>query len=328
MPRPLSALARLLRGLAVLLCLAGTPAARAAPPPVTPALWLVQDSDTRMYIFGTIHALPPGVPWLTRPVVNALDGAQLLILEVPLPEDPMAMLSLIIRLGRAAAPRPLAERVPAEWQPALAEAIARLKPGQLEGYESWYLALTLANLQAVENGFQVALGAESVLAERARMKGIRIEGLETPEQQLTYFKALPELDQQQLLIATVRDLPTSKADLEATIADWLAGRKEEMAARINREFEGSPILKQMLVGDRNARWAAQLARTMEQPGQIFVAVGAGHLAGPGNLVELMERHGLRAERVLLPPPERPQRRRSKPATSRPAGEVAPAPALG
>jgi hypothetical protein len=318
-------------------CLLGLPMlVRAAtpPPPVTPALWLVQDADTKMYIFGTIHALPEGVSWFTRPVVTALDGSKRLILEVPLPEDPMGMVALTIRLGRNPASRPLDERVPPEWQPALNEAILRLKPGQLEGYDTWFVALTLSNLQTTLDGVQVNLGAESVLAERARLKRIPIEGLETAEQQLTYFEALPELDQQQLLIATLEGLPTARAELDATIADWLAGRKDEMAARVNREFEGSPILKQMLLGDRNARWAAQLAREMETPGQIFVAVGAGHLAGAGNLIEQLGRYGLKAERVLESPPKAPRGRRkttaapaAKPPPS-PAVEVAPAPALG
>jgi uncharacterized protein YbaP (TraB family) len=36
---------------------------------------------------------------------------------------------------------------------------------------------------------------------------------------------------------------------------------------------------------------------MAQPGTIMVAVGAGHLAGPDSVLELLKRRGLRVSRV-------------------------------
>ena len=43
-------------------------AARAEP---RPALWLLADEDTQIYMFGTIHILPPGFRWRS----TALDKA-------------------------------------------------------------------------------------------------------------------------------------------------------------------------------------------------------------------------------------------------------------
>ena len=41
------------------------PAATEAETPIVPrpAIWLVADADTRIYLFGTIHVLPPGLQW-------------------------------------------------------------------------------------------------------------------------------------------------------------------------------------------------------------------------------------------------------------------------
>ncbi|MEQ1726686.1 MAG: TraB/GumN family protein, partial [Sphingopyxis sp.] len=44
------------------------PAPVAAPEPVAttdadPALWVVRDADTTIYLFGTIHVLRPGLSW-------------------------------------------------------------------------------------------------------------------------------------------------------------------------------------------------------------------------------------------------------------------------
>lgn len=277
--------------------------------PATPALWVIRDADTTIHLFGTIHALPRGLPWFRRHVVDALDAADQLVLEALVPEDPVATMGLSIRMGRSATARPVLDRVPPDRRPALKAAIERLQPGDLSGFDTWYVALVLANLQTLKDGFDPATGVEAVLSERARMRGTPIEGLETPEQQLGYFKALPEADQQQFLLATLDGMEGSKAELDATVADWLAGRKEEIAVRVNREFEASPMLKQMLLGDRHARWAAWIAERMRAPGKVFVAVGAGHLAGKGSLIDDLKRYGLEAKLVTEPPAEQKGRRR-------------------
>jgi hypothetical protein len=48
---------------------------------------------------------------------------------------------------------------------------------------------------------------------------------------------------------------------------------------------------------------------MKSPGKVFVAVGAGHLAGKGSLIDDLKRYGLEAERVTEPQPPARSRRR-------------------
>lgn len=309
MIRPL--LAALL--LALLPAGAAAATARQQEAPATPALWVVRDADTTIHIFGTVHALPRGTGWFRPHVADALDEADLLVLETVLPTDPAAMMGLTLRMARRPTPEPLAARIPEASRPALAAALTRLNPGPLDQFKTWYVALTLANLQSAANGLDPALGVEAVLTERARMRKIPVEGLETVEQQLAYFDVLSEADQRLFLVATLDGLAGSEAEARAMVEDWLAGRTDRLAERVNRDFEGSPMLRQMLLGDRDQRWAAWIAERMARPGRVFVAVGAGHLAGPGNVLELLQRrYGLAPERVIpsAPAPARSPRRRS------------------
>ena len=57
------------------------------------------------------------------------------------------------------------------------------------------------------------------------------------------------------------------------------------------ELEGaSPDTYRVMFTERNARWADWIAARMQTPGTVFVAVGAGHLAGKDSvLVRLAER---------------------------------------
>ncbi|WP_448581559.1 TraB/GumN family protein [Thermaurantiacus sp.] len=287
-----------------------TASARPATEPATPALWVLKDADTTIHVFGTVHALPRGTRWFRPHVLDAVDRAETLVLETVLPTDPVAMMGLTLRMARRPTAEPLSARIPEASRPALAEALARLNPGPLDQFKTWYVALTLANLQSAMNGLDPAIGVEAVLTERARLRKIPIEGLETVEQQLAYFDVLSEADQRLFLLATLDGLTDSHGESRAMVDDWLAGRTERLAERINRDFEGSPMLRQMLLKDRDARFAAWIAERMQRPGRVFVAVGAGHLAGPGNLLDLLERlHGLKAERVMLQPPSQPATRR-------------------
>lgn len=280
-------------------------------PPVQPALWEVTDGKSRAILFGTVHTLPRGVDWFRPHVVSALDGADRLVLETLVPDQPGAMLPTIMRLARLPAARPVMGRVPPAWQPTLQRAIDRLKPGPLDWYKTWFVALTLTNLQAAADGFDPRIGVEAVLSERAKLRNIPVEALETAEEQLILFDALTEVDQQQALLATLEQLDTAKPRMQAIIADWLAGDTNALAEKINVDFQRLPMLRQMLVEDRNARFAAWVQRELKaRPGTtLFVAVGAGHLAGPRSMQAELERRGLKVRQILEEPPPRQRRRR-------------------
>jgi uncharacterized protein YbaP (TraB family) len=171
------------------------------------------------------------------------------------------------------------------------------------------VALTLANLQAQADGVDPRIGVEAVLSERARIKGLPIVALETAEEQLINFDALTEADQQALLVSTLAELDQARARMSLLVGDWLLGNTDALAARVNADFERSPMLRQMLVEDRNLRWADWIAREMKAGAPtMFIAVGAGHMAGKGSLIEDLERQGLKVRRVLPEPPPRKRRR--------------------
>ena len=66
-----------LRRLAALLLAAAPLPACAQQQPRTqdadPALWVVKDRDTTVYLFGTIHVLKPGLTWFDEAVKAAFD---------------------------------------------------------------------------------------------------------------------------------------------------------------------------------------------------------------------------------------------------------------
>ena len=67
---------------------APAPATTAAPVKTVdadPALWVVKDKDTTIYLFGTIHVLKPGLSWFDEAVKTAFNKSDTLVLELVMP---------------------------------------------------------------------------------------------------------------------------------------------------------------------------------------------------------------------------------------------------
>ena len=139
-----------------------------------------------------------------------------------------------------------------------------------------------------------------MLTARARLAGKPVEGLETPEEQLTIFHDLTETDQRAMLAEAVTDADDEGPQLKATVADWLGGRTDALAARVNRDFASTPGVRAALLTARNRRWAAWIADRLQRPGSVVVAVGAGHLAGPDSVQAQLARLGITITRVADP----------------------------
>ena len=81
------------------------------------------------------------------------------------------------------------------------------------------------------------------------------------------------------------------------LAAWVKGDVNGIARTFNRDLSGSPELQQALIKQRNANWSKWIEQRMAQPGAIMIAVGAGHLAGPGSVIDLLKRDGYHVHRL-------------------------------
>src|SRR3546814_9180129 len=76
--------------------------------------------------------------------------------------------------------------------------------------------------------------------------------------------------------------------LDKMVVLWAKGDPDGLAIAMNESLAATPELAKTLLWDRNARWADQLKARMDQPGTVFVAVGAGHLAGERSVQDYLK----------------------------------------
>ena len=288
---------------ALLLALALLPActqAKAPPPPsARPALWKVVDRDTTVYLFGTIHVLPKGMVWVGPKLNAAMAASSGLVLETVIPKDPAVLGGVMAKLGVSPGLPPLLDRVPPKSRAKLAKAVTEsgVPLAALDKLETWAAGLALSASAIGKLGVGREDGAEAALTDRFARAGKPVSGLETPEQQLGYFDGLPEAAQRKFLVSIAEDASDPAKEFAAMIAAWRSGNVRQIALSFDDELKLSPELADALIARRNANWAEWVAKRMAQPGTVFVAVGAGHLAGKGSVEELLARRGLKVVRV-------------------------------
>ncbi len=271
----------------------------ATPAAAEPGLWRIADADTEIVLFGTVHALPPGTAWLTPRIGRRVDAADTLVLETVIPDDRGVLGQLIAAMAYSPKLPKLGARIAPSRRGALDRVVrdTGLAIDALDRQETWYAAIVIGDATLEKLGLAAADGVEAALTARARAAGKPVTGLETPAQQLGYFDTLPETDQRALLDATVDDATTARADSDRLIAAWAAGDTNAIASGFNDSLRATPRLARVLLGERNARWADWVAARLAQPGKVFVAVGAAHLAGSDSVQALLAAKGLKVERL-------------------------------
>ena len=59
----------------------------------------------------------------------------------------------------------------------------------------------------------------------------------------------------------------------------------------------TPALYKLLISDRNKAWAEWIDSRLDKPGKVFMAVGAGHLAGRDSVQRYLKDKGIASSRV-------------------------------
>ncbi|MFD1767564.1 TraB/GumN family protein [Sphingorhabdus buctiana] len=277
---------------------ADTPAPAAVPPvDVDPALWVVKDADTTIYLFGTVHILKPGMGWFDEAVKDAFDKSDRLVLEIVEPDQATTQ-QLFAKYGLDQSGKTLTSKMTEEQKATYTKAMEKvgLPAAAFEPFDPWAAAVTMQVMGLQKGGYDVNSGVETQLTAAAKASKKPIGAVETMEQQLQIFDSLSQETQVKFLVesAAMVDQMTSSMDNMVTL--WAKPDPDGLAQVMNQGLS-DPKLHSALLTNRNANWAAWIKQQLEKPGTTFMAVGAGHLAGSTSVQHLLSAYGIEAQRV-------------------------------
>lgn len=289
-------------GAGLFAAVAGTPdiaIAQEAPETGRPAMWVVSDADSTIYLFGTIHLLKPETQWRTPELDAALAEATELWLEVPNVDDQAAAMPLIQQYGLNIGGTPISSLLTEEENAQLQAAAAAIgvPPQAMDVMQPWLVGLQVSVAAAVRAGYDPASGVDSRLKVSADEAGTPVRGFETLEQQFRFFHDLPQDVQLQFLRQSLATWEEADQLIDSMVALWAAGDVDGFEALVLDEMQAQwGDLYDILIVNRNADWTGQIQTMLEGSGTTFIAVGAGHLAGEDSVQSMLEARGVTVER--------------------------------
>ena len=254
-----------------------------------PALWQLADEDTTIYLFGTVHVLPQGIDWYDARIQQAFNASDELVTEVDV-SNQAAFGAYIQQAATLADPAGLRGLMSADDRTQYEAALGALglPPAALDGFEPWFAALNLSVLPLMQAGYDPTAGVEMALSAIAGDK--ERKALETMEQQIAIFDGMEMAYQLTYLDATVESAAEVVPMVDEMVAEWLEGDAERLAEIMNAEVDDDYLYHRLLI-ERNTNWVEWIEQRLDQPGVVFVAVGAGHLAGQGSVQDQLAQRG-------------------------------------
>lgn len=276
-----------------------------------PAVWRIADEDTTIYLLGTVHVLPEGFKWRNDRLDAIIAKVDELVLESADAdvEQDMARLSGKLETMLGARP-PVSSQLPAglhpKWQlfaSQTGQAYSALDQAPLLiGMLGLFVGVSPDSPSSHEHGVETVLEAEFVQSGRE---------ISSIESFATIMLSLYRQSDDQ----AVRDLAgeLSRWSGKGPLFPGLHGPEGEdfwamehawAQGQVDDDFDlgfGDGKLgarfRRILLEDRNRAWAGWLKERLDRPGEVLLAVGAGHFEGPDSVQVMLEERGLKAERI-------------------------------
>ncbi len=267
------------------------------PDDADPALWMIRDKDTTIYLFGTVHILKPGMTWFDEAVKTSFDASDELVIEMIKPE-PAEMMRIVNDLAIDKTGIALRDKLSADDRSHYEATLTKLNipVAAFDALAPWFASVNISLIPLMRAGYAADQGVEDALLTHAKARDIKITGLETPEQQLGFFDNLPQDVQIRFLNFTIDTIDEAAEGMEQMVTEWASANVNELGELMNAGLEDQLIYDTLLV-NRNLQWAEWVEQRMAEPGAVFMAVGAGHLAGESSVQAVLAKKGLVAKRI-------------------------------
>lgn len=262
-----------------------------------PAMWKVADEDTTIYLFGTVHVLPKDVEWYDAAIENALTSSDIIVTEIKMDTASEArMQELSMQKGMLPAGTTLRSLLDADQAKAYNDAMAKIgiPVEAFDPFKPWMAGLTFTVLPLMQQGYSPDAGVEKVLLSKVPDK--EQGALETVEFQLGIFDGMEQDAQIKFMLEAASGMDEAAPMLDRMVAEWVKGDAERLAAVMN-EGMTDPAVAEALLYSRNATWAEWIGKRLDEPGTVFIAVGAGHLAGEKSVQDYLAQRGITVSRV-------------------------------
>lgn len=287
-------------------------------------LWTVKDSDTTIYLLGSIHAAGSDIYPFSNELKNLYNNADQLVVEVNLFDQQGA--ADAAELVAYTDGTTLKDHVSSETYQAVLDAADKysLPKDTLVYYKPWYLQSLFLNLTMASDESDESISASSGIdvyfMSANLLKGLPIQEVEGYKKQLQMLDSYSAELQEYLLMSTLAGLnaesstedgSSSLALIKQWLADWKSGDITSFISTYNKDIAVSedqfPGTKEeyqeyaklmaeytdKLFTQRDKAMAAYVDTLLKESGDktYFMVVGSGHYTGDTSVITALEDMG-------------------------------------
>ncbi|MDV7104087.1 TraB/GumN family protein [Vibrio sp. TH_r3] len=248
-----------------------------------PLFFQAKKGDKQLMILGSIHIGHPKMYPLPEAIHNFLQSSDAIITEMKLTDGIPTIPTDAILTNQVLDKQQLLKLEEINQQ-------LNFNPKAFVNKPAWQTAMTLQISQFIKMGFSQELGTDHYITEQATLLDKPILGLESAQFQLSLFTDDPKTGE--LMLTDTIDNWTEHQEVSQCLAqNWQAGNKEKLAEFLLQNSLNE-ALNDEFIYKRNHAWANKLtSNSFISDGKYLVVVGALHLVGKDNLINLLSEKG-------------------------------------
>jgi hypothetical protein len=263
-------------------------------------LWSIKNDKNTIYFLGSVHFLNSESYPLAVEIENAYKDSKKVVFETDIAgfNDPTFQINLV-NLGVIPEGKTLHQYISEQTYKSLKEKAENLGlPVELfDVLRPWLCGLTVTAVAVQRLGLDPNHGIDVHFFYRSKEDGKQLVFLESVEDQLKLFTEMSKEQEEAFLGQTIKDLDLIEAKLPELVNAWTNGDADGLASIVEKSFKEHPEAYETMVVQRNKNWAVKIDDLIKRDVDTLVIVGAAHLVGHENLLELLRGRGYKIEQM-------------------------------
>lgn len=260
-------------------------------------IWTNKPSGGDDYFVGTVHLGDERFSQLPSSIKAAIDAVDVVVLELDIAAiTPEQQQAITFKYGLLPNGQTLSDKLSIQVYKQAERYLAGMgyDINQFARFKPWMLGLTMVQLAYVNQGLDVSKGVDQQIHAYAVKQGKKVIGLETFEQQMSFFDQIisstPSISHDDLILDTLNELDRYQEIPKNLMSAWLDGNMqafEDIYQKTLGQSEFDKAAEKVLLTNRNKNWQKQLDPMLAQE-KVLVAVGTLHFVGPSSLLKLVK----------------------------------------
>ncbi|MEM8889697.1 MAG: TraB/GumN family protein, partial [Bacteroidota bacterium] len=257
-------------------------------------LWEISGNglENSSFLYGTIHIISKDDFVMTDMTKDKIAGSEQVVMELDM-DDPKTMMGMLTKMSMKDGQTLKGLLSPEDYS--LLSDFFRDTLGQ-----SLMLVEKMKPFMALSMVYPKMLGEQTASYEMEFMKlakksSIEILGLESIDDQMGIFDAIPYEDQAEMLMEFIKSYGTEKGKIEEMVQLYVDQDLKGLYdfSTQSSEMEG---YQDVMLDNRNENWIPKMEDMMTEKVSFF-AVGAAHLWGPKGVINLLKEQGYTVKAV-------------------------------